>query len=318
MSINRANWHQVRLTQAASSGAIDSRQLKGSARDIKPQHVKRAITTRKVAVTKPQEGQRGTTTQETTDTVALRSKLIKEMKVREREGKYQQASIQAFQARELKTIKGVLRMWLSSVLNPTGQFQIFGNQKLQSNQLQQLLENWLLLSRSSIESVEKFLEVQFAHLPDNYQIFVKLQLVRLIKDAKRILEDFESNLELSGEADDGTVLQHAATTGSAFGIAFVKLKRKGKSYLDIRSELKVHEREEVNSSSEVNEDKQSFYENIRNARELLQQAERELKEAIRNGADKDKIEAIIEKLAEAYTIMMELYRPKGKVHYSYG
>ncbi len=318
MGINKANLHQVRLTQAASTGAIDQKTIK-TPKETKPQHLRqpKQKVLKKAADTRPK------TPQTTRDSVAVQSKLVRQMELREKYAKYTKPSpTQAFQARELKTIKGVLRMWLSSVLKTNPNLK--GANMNQMNQLQQLLENWLMLSRSSIEAVEKFLTVEFSHLPDNYQIFVKLQLVRLIKDAKKMLEEFERGGELSdlsGEADDATVMRHAALTGSPFGIAFVKVKKRGKSYLDIKMELELEGKgkvKEAKENAEVNEtEDQGFMANVKNARELIEKAEEELKEAIKNGADRETIEAIIDKLAEAYGLIMQLYSaPKLRKAYS--
>ncbi|MFN3478714.1 MAG: hypothetical protein ACK4ZM_05065, partial [bacterium] len=82
-----------------------------------------------------------------------------------------------------------------------------------------------------------------------------------------------------------------------------KLRRKkNKSYTDIREEIK----KELGTES-VNENK-SYYENVSRARKLLKEAERELFEAIKNGADQETINQIIEKVSDIYALLSELYK----------
>ena len=85
--------------------------------------------------------------------------------------------------------------------------------------------------------------------------------------------------------------------------------------LELEGKGKVKEAKE---NSEVNEtEDQGFMANVKNARELIEKAEEELKEAIKNGADRETIEAIIDKLAEAYGLIMQLYSaPKLRKAYS--
>ncbi len=208
---------------------------------------------------------------------------------------------------ELQSLKGVLKDWLSSMLNPNSNFGLMNKLKADENTTQRFVMTWLNADNKAIENLEKILNTQLIMNPQNAEIFVKLQLVKLVKDAKKMVEDFNDNRLKDvpkGEAEEN---QFSSIAAGMMATAMNKLKKKKKKdYTDIREELK----NELKSRgiSDINE--KPYYENISRARKLLKEAEKELYDAIKNGADQETINKIIEKIADLFSLLAELYTSK--------
>jgi len=203
---------------------------------------------------------------------------------------------------ELQNLKGVLRNWVNGILNPSSNFHL-QQTKADENATQRFLNSWLNSDSKAIQNLERLLNLQLQLQPNNTEIYVKLQLVKLVKDAKKMVEEHATNNDPKhlpkGEEEAN---QHSILTAGMMATAANKLKRKkNKSYTDIREELKK-ELKELN----INEQK-SYYENITRARKLLKDAERELFEAIKNGADQETVNSIIEKITDIYSLLSEIY-----------
>jgi len=208
---------------------------------------------------------------------------------------------------ELQSLKGVLKDWLSSMLNPNSNFGLMNKLKADENTTQRFVMTWLNADNKAIENLEKILNTQLIMNPQNAEIFVKLQLVKLVKDAKKMVEDFNDNRLKDvpkGEAEEN---QFSSIAAGMMATTKNKLKKKKKKdYTDIREELK----NELKSRgiSDINE--KPYYENISRARKLLKEAEKELYDAIKNGADQETINKIIEKIADLFSLLAELYTYK--------
>ncbi|MCS7164887.1 MAG: hypothetical protein RMJ51_01190 [Candidatus Calescibacterium sp.] len=204
---------------------------------------------------------------------------------------------------ELQTLKGVLRNWVNGILNPSSNFNLIQNSNINENSTQRFVNTWLNSDARTIQNLERLLNLQLQLQPNNAEIYVKLQLVKLVKDAKKMVEEYTDTRNdprlPKGEAEEN---QHCMITAGMMAAAVNRLRRKrNKSYTDIREEMK----KELTSLG-ISE-KKSYYENISRARKLLKDVERELFEAIKNGADQETINQIIEKVADIYSLLSELY-----------
>lgn len=208
---------------------------------------------------------------------------------------------------ELQSLKGVLKDWLSSMLNPNSNFALMNKVKADENATQRFVMTWLNADNKAIENLEKILNTQLIMNPQNAEIFVKLQLVKLVKDAKKMVEDFNDNKLKNvpkGEAEEN---QFSSIAAGMMSVVFNKLKKKKKKdYTDIREDIKKELK--ARGISDLNE--QPYYENISRARKLLKEAEKELYDAIKNGADEQTINKIIEKIADLFSLLAELYTAK--------
>lgn len=212
-----------------------------------------------------------------------------------------------FYKQELQALKGVLKDWLSSMLNPNSNFALMNKVKADENTTQRFVMTWLNADSKAIENLEKILNTQLIMNPQNAEIFVKLQLVKLVKDAKKMVEDFNDNKLKDvpkGEAEEN---QFSSIAAGMMSVAMNKLKKKkNKDYTDIREELKKELK--ARGISDLNE--KPYYENISRARKLLKEAEKELYDAIKNGADEKTVNNIIEKIADLFSLLAELYTNK--------
>lgn len=206
---------------------------------------------------------------------------------------------------ELQTLKGVLRNWVQGMLNPSSNFNLIQNQNVNENATQRFVNSWLNSDSRTIANLERLLTLQLQLQPNNAEIYVKLQLVKLVKDAKKMVEEYadthnDPKTFTKGEAEEN---QHAILSAGMMSTALNKLRRKkGKSYIDTREEIKKELKlENIN-------DQKSYYENVTRARKLLKEAEKELFEAIKNGADQETINQIIEKVSDIYSLLAELYK----------
>lgn len=208
---------------------------------------------------------------------------------------------------ELQSLKGVLKDWLSSMLNPNSNFALMNKVKADENTTQRFVMTWLNADNKAIENLERILNTQLIMNPQNAEIFVKLQLVKLVKDAKKMVEDFNDNKLKDvprGEAEEN---QFSSIAAGMMSVAMNKLKKKkNKDYTDIREELK----KELKSRGISDLNEKPYYENISRARKLLKEAEKELYDAIKNGADEKTINNIIEKIADLFSLLAELYTTK--------
>ncbi len=205
---------------------------------------------------------------------------------------------------ELQTLKGVLRNWVNGILNPSSNFNLPQNQNVNENLTQKFVNSWLNSDYKTIANLERLLNLQLQLQPNNAEIYVKLQLVKLVKDAKKMVEEYadtKSDPRIpKGEAEEN---QYSLLTAGTMVASLNKLRRKkNKSYTDIREELK----KEV-ELEKLNENK-SYYENISRARKLLKDVEKELFEAIKNGADQETINNIIEKVSDIYALLSQTYK----------
>lgn len=205
---------------------------------------------------------------------------------------------------ELQTLKGVLRNWINGMLNPSSNFNLVQNQNLSENATQRFVNSWLNSDSKTIANLERLLTLQLQLQPNNAEIYVKLQLVKLVKDAKKMVEEYaDTKNEPRFSSKETEENQHSILTAGMMATSLNRLRRKkNKSYTDIREEIK----KELGTES-INENK-SYYENVSRARKLLKEAERELFEAIKNGADQETINQIIEKVSDIYALLSELYR----------
>ncbi|MFN3994988.1 MAG: hypothetical protein ACK4GR_00430 [bacterium] len=86
---------------------------------------------------------------------------------------------------ELQTLKGVLRNWVNGILNPSSNFNLIQNQNLNENATQRFVNSWLNSDSRTIANLERLLTLQLQLQPNNAEIYVKIQLVKLVKDAKK-------------------------------------------------------------------------------------------------------------------------------------
>ncbi|MEN3015487.1 MAG: hypothetical protein ABDH21_05485 [bacterium] len=205
---------------------------------------------------------------------------------------------------ELQTLKGVLRNWVNGMLNPSSNFNLMQTQNPTENTTQRFVNAWLNSDSKAIQNLERLLNLQLQLQPNNAEAYVKLQLVKLVKDAKKMVEEYsETRNDPHVSYKDAEENQHCIITAGMMATAINRLRRKkNKSYTDIREEMKKELKLE-----NINENK-SYYENISRARKLLKEAEKELFEAIKNGADQETVNRIIEKVSDIYSLLSELYK----------
>lgn len=223
------------------------------------------------------------------------------LKTQQKQGQQTQ---QPLYKQELQTLKGVLRNWVNGILNPSSNFNLLHNTNVNENATQRFVNSWLNADSRAIQNLERLLNLQLQLQPNNAEIYVKLQLVKIVKDAKKMVEEYadtQNDPKLpKGEAEEN---QHAITTAGMMATILNKAKRKkNKSYTDIREELK----KELKLAD--TQETKSYYENLVRARKLLKDVERELFEAIKNGADQETINNIIEKVSDIYALLSELYK----------
>lgn len=223
------------------------------------------------------------------------------LKTQQKQGQQTQ---QPLYKQELQTLKGVLRNWVNGILNPSSNFNLLHNTNVNENATQRFVNSWLNADSRAIQNLERLLNLQLQLQPNNAEIYVKLQLVKIVKDAKKMVEEYadtQNDPKLpKGEAEEN---QHAITTAGMMATILNKAKRKkNKSYTDIREELK----KELKFAD--TQETKSYYENLVRARKLLKDVERELFEAIKNGADQETINNIIEKVSDIYALLSELYK----------
>lgn len=226
------------------------------------------------------------------------------LKTQQKQGQQTQQTQQPLYKQELQTLKGVLRNWVNGILNPSSNFNLLHNTNVNENATQRFVNSWLNADSKAIQNLERLLNLQLQLQPNNAEIYVKLQLVKIVKDAKKMVEEYadtQNDPKLpKGEAEEN---QHAITTAGMMATILNKAKRKkNKSYTDIREELK----KELKLAD--TQETKSYYENLVRARKLLKDVERELFEAIKNGADQEIINNIIEKVSDIYALLSELYK----------
>jgi len=300
--MDSTNVNRIKNTQASFTGKIqenikESTQNQSKIRDT--QSIREEIKHRDEK-TKAEEKQKEQLKQQDQiqRTQTSRINLIRNQQLQQKQGQTE------VYKQELQTLKGVLRNWVNGMLNPSSNFNLL-QKTADENATQRFLNSWLNSDSKAIQNLERLLNLQLQLQPNNAEIYVKLQLVKLVKDAKKMVEEYTTNDPKSLPKGEEEANQHSILTAGMMATAANKLRRKkNKSYTDIREELKK-EMKELNLQN-INEQK-SYYENITRARKLLKEAEKELFEAIKNGADQETINNIIEKVADIYSLLSELY-----------
>lgn len=300
--MDSTNVNRIKNTQASFTGKTQEVQKQNQTQQTKDSQTLRE---EKKAEEKVKQ-QEKTAEQEQKDKVQQsQTTRINLLKTQQQQQKQTQQQPQLYK-QELQTLKGVLRNWVNGILNPSSNFNMLQNTNLNENATQRFMNSWLNADNKAIQNLERLLNLQLQLQPNNAEIYVKLQLVKLVKDAKKMVEEYADTRNdpkvSKGEAEEN---QHAFMTAGMMAAAVNRMRRKkNKSYTDIREEMKK-ELEKMGMGN-IKEGK-SYYENITRARKLLKDAERELFEAIKNGADQETVNRIIEKVADIYSLLSELY-----------
>lgn len=91
---------------------------------------------------------------------------------------------------------------------------------------QQTMAALCQLKPDTLAGLGQYLEVEFSHHPESYHLFLQKQMVQMVKQARRTIE--EEKLLSSVEADSPEVSQRAMTGASLLGSAYYRLSRKQK------------------------------------------------------------------------------------------
>lgn len=153
----------------------------------------------------------------------------------------------------------------------------------QTPQVQRMVESWLQLDPKSLSGLEKFIEVQFQHSPENSEMFLKFQVMKMLKDARQAIEQNELAVSAKSKlTDENAKLLNGA---SFFGSSFLKkLGRRPKVSAHLSNTLSVEDGEPI------------FEEGLQAAFQFLKQAESELQKAMNQSDNPDSISNLLDQI----------------------
>lgn len=174
---------------------------------------------------------------------------------------------------------------------------------------QQMLTAWLQLEPTTIAGLEKFLEVEFAHYPDNYQLFMNKQMMQMIKQAKRLIEEEKLMATLGvTETDTPEAAERAMMGAALLGFVYYQVSRKRRLQRKPGA-MTRKEKEEISSIGS----KKGGYKNLQQAQNFLKQAEKELQEAMAQGLDDQVVRPLLERVLDVCSEIAQMQYEKVKV-----
>lgn len=161
----------------------------------------------------------------------------------------------------------------------------------QAPQLQQLLQAWLQLDPKTITGLERFLQVEFSHYPEDYQIFMNMRMMTMLRQARRLIEEQKifgvENEQTAPDTPEGT---KRAMVGAAFmGYAYYKVLRK-RARIQDRLGLGVRRNEDGTPMTPFG--------SLQDAMHHLKEAERELQRAMTQGFDNERIRTLAHRVLD--------------------
>jgi hypothetical protein len=159
-------------------------------------------------------------------------------------------------------------------------------------ELQRLLQGWLQLDPKTIIGLERFLEVEFSHYPEDYQIFLNMRMMKMLKQARLLMEEQKlfsaENDQTSTETADGA--KRAMIGAALMGYAYYKVLRK-RARISDRFGLGVGSK----GVAGANQGKEKGpFTSLQEAEYFLKEAEKELHRAMMQGLDNAQIRQIAE------------------------
>lgn len=162
-------------------------------------------------------------------------------------------------------------------------------------ELQSLLQGWLQLDPKTITGLERFLQVEFTHYPEDYQLFMNMRMMNMLKDARRLIEEQKlasMGNDASQETDTPEGAKRAMIGAALMGYAYYKVLRKRAKLKDQMSAgengiLRGPDGEPLTPFGSLQE-----------AERFLKEAEKELQRAMYQGMDNDRIRALAGKVMD--------------------
>ncbi|MBI2265706.1 MAG: hypothetical protein HYU64_11115 [Armatimonadetes bacterium] len=178
---------------------------------------------------------------------------------------------------------------------------------------QQLLQAWLQLEPTTVQGLEKFLEVEFHHHPDNYQLFMSRQMIQMIKQAKRMIEEekLARAATLSSKGGDDTESMNNAMLGvSMLGYAYWMRRKSRRGRVGEAEGFAAREGKTDEARGAKGKGGGLAFKNLDQAQQHLKQAERELIQAMNYGTgDEEDIKDLLHKILN---ISLQIAEMKGE------
>lgn len=211
-----------------------------------------------------------------------------------------QAVVQAFSKPSFETDENpqLLRQTISLPAHPQTQ-----EKESRGPAINRFLSGWLELSPETIVGLEKFLAAEASFKQDDYQLYLQRQMVKLVKESRRAMEEQQLTSAHNNPANAETIAKRTMLGVALLGFAYHKLKGKKKEKLDIPDDDK-YAREEEGAVQGVK--KRQTERRIRKAKAYLKQVERELEGALSEGADEETLHNILKKILEITNQINEL------------
>ncbi len=175
----------------------------------------------------------------------------------------------------------------------------------QAPQLQELLQSWLQLDPRTIAGLQNFLQVEFSHFPEDSQIFMNVQMMRMLKQARQLIEEQKlrgvsvtEQEQTLPETPEGS--QRAMIGASLAGYAYYKVLRRRtrlQDRLGVGIRIRGKDDEEISIP---------LVQNLREALSHLKEAEQNLAQAMAQGLNNDQIRVLVQKLLDVYTGIKEM------------
>lgn len=155
------------------------------------------------------------------------------------------------------------------------------------------LSGWTDLSPTTINGLERFLEVEFSYKQDDYKLFLQRQMVKLVSDSNRNIGEQEL-AAMHNELPNSETLAKQAMIGVALlGFAYYKLSLKRRKNCPVTPE-EFYALEENRVIQEIK--KRKGERRLKKAKTYLKEVERELEGALAEGADEETIQDILKKI----------------------
>lgn len=186
---------------------------------------------------------------------------------------------------------------LESLSDRGGAFQEMGQSasgtafENQTPQVQQMLQTWLQMDPKAIEGLRNFIEVEFQHSPENAETFLKFQVVRMLQDARQLIEQNELAAAAKGTVDVEAEAQRAIIGASSLGFAYFK---------KLRKRAKISLRGAAAKLLSPEEQEARFESGMQAAAHFLRQAEKELRKAIEGSDEPGPLQKLLAQVNDAY------------------
>lgn len=184
---------------------------------------------------------------------------------------------------------------------PQPQPTSYSGKETRGQSINNFLSGWLELLPETVTGLEKFLDVEASYRQDDYQLFLQRQMVKIVKESRRAMEEQQLSMVDNNFNDAEAVAKRAIIGEALLGFTFYKISSKKKDKLDQPDD--THAREEEGAAQGLK--KHQRERRIRKAKEYLKQVEKELEGALAEGADEDTY-AILKKILELTSQINEL------------